>query len=164
MDKLRHIGATLTVATLLSSCAGMDTVVSAPGVSLRHIEALDLGFSGQRFLLGFDVTNPNPFPLPVAAVSYNVELDGLRFATGETPGRFTIPSSGDGEFSISVELDLLKSAPQLLYIVREANRRPIPYELRGQFELDIPLTNPVGFRTSGLVRLQEISRQALQGP
>ena len=99
-----------------------------------------------------------------AARTRQVELDGLRFATGKTPGRFTIPSAGDGEFSISVELDLLKSAPKLLYIVREANRRPIPYELNGQFELDIPLTDPVAFRTSGLVRLQEISRQALQAP
>lgn len=164
MHILKHLGATLVAAILVSSCAGMGTIVSTPGVSLRNIEALDLGFSGQRFLLGFDVTNPNPFPLPVSGVSYNVELDGQRFATGATPGRFTIPAAGDGEFSISVELDLLRSAPQLLYIVREANRRPVPYELRGQFELDIPLTDPVAFRTSGLVSLQEISRQALQAP
>lgn len=164
MNKMQRFGATLSVALLLSSCASMETLVSSPGVSLRNIEALDLGFSGQRFLLGFDVTNPNPFPLPVSTVTYSVDLDGQRFATGASPGRFTVPARGDGEFSISVELDLIRTAPQLLYIVREAVRRPIPYDLKGEFGLDIPLTDPVSFRTSGLVQLQEISRRALQAP
>lgn len=149
---------------MIASCASTGALVSSPGVSLRNVEALDLGFSGQTFLLGFDVTNPNLFPLPVNNVSYSVELDGYRFAAGQTSGSFTVPAGGDSEFSISVELDLIRTAPQLLYIVRDATKKPIPYELKGRFGLDIPLTDPVSFRTSGVVRLQEIGRQALQTP
>lgn len=154
----------LATLCLLMACASTGDLISAPGVSLRNVEITDVDFSGQTFLLGFDVTNPNPFPLPVSTVSYAVELDGYRFASGSTAGGFTVPSSGDAEFAISVEIDLMKSAPQLLFIVRDSVKRDIPYTLRGRFGLDIPLTEPVRFVTSGAIRMQTVSRQALKIP
>jgi LEA14-like dessication related protein len=154
----------LATLCLLTACASTGDLISAPGVSLRNVEIADINFTGQTFLLGFDVTNPNPFPLPVSTVSYAVELDGYRFASGSTAGGFTVPSSGDAEFSISVELDLMKSAPQLLFIVRDSVKRDIPYTLRGKFGLDIPLTEPLRFDTSGVIRMQTVSRQALKIP
>ncbi len=142
------------IAYLISGCAGTDTLIGTPGVSLRNVQMTEVDFSRQTFLLGFDVTNPNPFPLPVNAVSYGVELDGYRFATGETAGNFTVPASSDGEFAISVELDLLRTAPQLLHILREGAKRDIPYELKGELGVDLPFVEPVSFTTSGAVRLQ----------
>lgn len=160
----------LTVTTLflslslLTGCASTGDLFDAPNVSLRNVEVTDLDFSGQTFVLGFDVTNPNPFPLPVKAVSYGIELDGYRFASGSTRGGFTVPASGDAEFAISVELNLLKTAPQLLYLVRDSLKHDIPYTLYGQFGLDIPLTDPVKFTSSGDIRMQAVSRQALKIP
>lgn len=144
----------LLLAAMLSACAGMETMISSPGVSLRDVQVKKVDHSSQTFLLGFDVTNPNPFPLPIKALSYGVELDGYRFATGQTEGGFTVPALGDSEFAISVQLNLLKSAPQLLYIVREGVKRDISYELKGQLGVDIPFTKPVTFETSGEIRLQ----------
>ncbi len=160
----RTIFAAVAAVTLsiLAGCASTGSLVSTPAVDLRNVEATELGFSGQTFLLVFDVENPNPFPLPVSTISYGVELDGYRFATGSTAGSFTVPASGQAEFTISVELDLLKTSPPLLYIVKDALERDIPYELDGSFGLDIPMTDPLRFRTSGAVRLSEISRQALK--
>jgi LEA14-like dessication related protein len=152
----------LLAACCLTSCASTGDLISAPGVSLRNVEMTDVDFSSQTFVLGFDVTNPNPFPLPISTVSYGVELAGYRFASGETRGGFTVPASGDGEFAISVELDLLRTAPQLLYIVRDAVKRDIPYELNGQLGVDIPLTRPVHFKSSGVIRVQTLDRHALQ--
>ena len=149
---------------LLTGCASTGDIVSAPDVSLRNVEVTDLDFSGQTFLLSFDVMNPNPFPLPVSVVSYGVKLDGYSFASGSTSGRFTVPATGDAEFSISVELDLLQTAPQLLYLVRDSLKRDIPYELSGKLGLDIPLTEPVRFQSSGAIRMQAVSRQALKIP
>lgn len=147
---------------LAAGCASTGAFVSAPEVSLRSVEATDLGFSGQTFVLDFDVRNPNPFPLPVRGVSYGVELDGYRFATGSTPASIMVPASGDAGFAISVELDLLRTAPQLLYTVRDSLERDIPYELSGEFALDIPMVESVPFATRGAVSLREISRQALK--
>ncbi|MDH3350294.1 MAG: LEA type 2 family protein [Gammaproteobacteria bacterium] len=155
---LKHHASALIAACLLSACASTGDLISAPSVRLSNIEMTGIDFSGQTFVLDFDVTNPNPFPLPITAVSYGVDLDGLRFATGETEGGFTIPASGDGRFAISVELNLLKTAPQLMYIVRDGVMRDIPYALTGQLGLGIPLTRPVSFESTGDIRLRASAR------
>ncbi|MDH3337393.1 MAG: LEA type 2 family protein [Gammaproteobacteria bacterium] len=144
----------LLASCVLSACAGTGPLISSPGVSLRDVRMTEIDFSGQTFLLGFAVTNPNPFPLPVEAVSYAVDLDGYRFATGQTEGGFTVPARGDSEFAISVELNLLKTAPQLLYVVREGVKRDIPYKLKGKLGVDIPLVQAVAFEAAGELRLQ----------
>jgi LEA14-like dessication related protein len=164
MKNRLKISILLLSLSLLTACASTGDLVSAPNVSLRNVEVTDLNFAGQTFVLGFDVTNPNPFPLPVKAVTYGIELNGYRFATGSTRGGFTVPATGDAGFSISVELNLLKTAPQLLYLVRDSLKHDIPYELSGQFGLDIPLTDPVKFSSSGEIRMQVVSRQALKIP
>ena len=106
--------------SILSGCASMDNLVSAPEVSLKDVEVTDLDLSGQTFVLAFDVINPNPFPLPVKSISYGVDLDGYRFASGSTVASIMIPAAGDANFAISVELNLMRTAPQLLFIVRDS--------------------------------------------
>ena len=150
--KMRSYAGLLLATTLLSACASTGELISAPNVSLRHVQLTDVELSHQTFLLSFDVTNPNPFPLPISTVSYGIELDSQRFASGRTQGGFTVPASGDGEFAISVELNLLKTAPQLLYIVRDGEKRDIAYELKGELGVDIPLVKPMDFESSGAIR------------
>ncbi len=144
----------LLLMLALSACATMpESLVKAPSVNLTNVQVVGLGFTGQTFLLSFDVTNPNPFPLPVRNIDYGVKLAGQRFASGETVSNFTIPASGDASFAISVDLNLLQTAPQLLSIVRDGTRREIDYELAGQFGVDIPLTPPIKYHNSGTIRL-----------
>ena len=138
---------------LLASCAATSTLISVPDVRLTDVAVTSLDFSGQTFRLGFDVSNPNPFPLPVSQVRYGVRLDGQQFAAGETAGNFVVPANGDGEFAISVELDLLKSAPQLLYTVHDGVQRAIPYALEGSLGVDIPFAKPLEFETNGEIRV-----------
>jgi len=152
IPKLRWCAGLLLATTLLSACASTGDLVSVPVVSLRNVQLTDVELSRQTFLLSFDVSNPNPFPLPISTVSYGVELDSQRFASGRTQGGFTVPASGDGQFAISVELNLLKTAPQLLYIVRDGEKRDIAYELKGQLGVDIPLVKPMDFESSGAIR------------
>ena len=147
---------------LLAGCASTGSLVSAPDVNLRNVEATDLDFSEQTFVLEFDVRNPNPFPLPVRSISYGVDLDGYRFATGSTTAEITVPASGEADFAISVELNLMRSAPQLLYIVRDGLKQDIPYTLSGEFALDLPIAEPLRFQTNGSVRMHEVSRRAFK--
>ncbi len=152
-SKRPGVAAMLIAAALLGACAGVDETVGEPRISLREVQLTELEFNRQRFQLDFDITNPNPFPLPVRAVSYGVKLDGHRFASGSTPAVFTVPASGDGGFAISVDLDLMRIAPELLFVVRESARREIPYTLEGKLEVDLPLAKPLRFEEAGLVRL-----------
>jgi LEA14-like dessication related protein len=155
MNVLPVLKGTIIVASLsLASCASLESLVTSPGVSLRNVHVEDLDMDCQIFLMSFDVTNPNPFPLPVSSVDYEVHLDGLPFARGAARSSFSIPAGSDGEFSIRVELNLLQTAPSLLFAVRDGVRKDIPYAVAGKLGLDLPNFRPVDFRSEGDVRFQ----------
>ena len=144
---------------MLSGCASsLENLLKSPTVELTEVELVGLGFSSQTFLLSFDVANPNGFALPIKAVSYGVKLNGQSFASGETASAFSVPANGTSQFGISVDLDLLQTAPKLLTIVRQSVREDVAYELDGELALDIPLTPPVAFRNEGSIRLSSQSR------
>lgn len=146
--------ALLAAFTGLGACETLpENLIEQPEIALRDVQVVGLGLNAQTFLLSFDISNPNPFPLPVKHVSYGVKLDGMRFATGSTPSEISVPADGATQFSISVELDLLNTAPALLSIVREGVRREVPYELQGELGIDIPLTPPVRYRSEGAIQL-----------
>jgi LEA14-like dessication related protein len=112
-----------------------------------------LSFSGQTFLLSFDVDNPNSFPLPIRSVRYHLQLENQTFASGETQADFSVPARGSGEFDISVELDILASAGQLTGVLRSGMRKPVAYELTGSLAVDIPYVKPLPFSTSGVITI-----------
>lgn len=152
--RTRLAGFSLLLATaVLASCAGAGVSIERPAVTLSGVEMSNLSFSGQTFLLSFDVNNPNPFPLPIRTVRYHLQLADQTFASGETQGDFSIPASGDGGFDISVNLDLLKSAGQLGSVLRSGMRKPVAYQLNGSLAVDIPFLKPVPFSTSGVITI-----------
>ncbi|MDH3991164.1 MAG: hypothetical protein OEV34_18665, partial [Gammaproteobacteria bacterium] len=62
----RTIYPALVVLLGLSGCAStMQNLVKSPAVELRAVQVMGLGFNSQTFLLSFDISNPNPFALPV---------------------------------------------------------------------------------------------------
>lgn len=150
--RFRNIGLS-AVACFAAGCASTGVPIEKPGVSLRNVAVTDIDLDGQTFVLDFDVVNPNPFPLPVRSVSYGVELEGLRLASGETQGAFTVPAGGYSHFAITVDVDLMHTAPQLMFIVRDGIYRDIPYALEGSLAIDVPLAKPVSFRSQGSIRL-----------
>ena len=144
----------LLVASALSACASLpQNALQMPNVSLSNVEVVGLGFDGQTFLLSFDVSNPNPVSLPVRHLAYGLKLNGQRFASGETDCEIVIPANGDTTFAINVDLDLLQTAPQLLFIVRDGGRQEIAYEVEGRMGLDLPLVPPIRYRNNGSFRL-----------
>jgi LEA14-like dessication related protein len=159
---IRNIGLS-AVACVAAGCASTGLVVEKPGVSLRHVEVADVDLDSQTFVLDFAVENPNPFPLPVRSIAYGVELDGFRFASGETTSDFVVPAGGDGHFEITVDVDLMRTAPQLMFIVRDGIYRDIPYALEGRFAIDVPFTTPVSFRNEGSIRLSAKELAAERG-
>ena len=150
--RLRKI-ALATVACFTAGCASTGFTVDKLDVNLSNVVVAEIGLDGQTFVLDFDVINPNPFPLPIRSISYGVELEGFRFASGETQGEFTVPANGDSHFAITVDVDLMRTAPQLMFIVRDGIYREIPYALEGKFAIDVPFANPVSFRNAGSIRL-----------
>jgi len=143
----------LIAIVTLSACAGTGEIISSPDVRLVSVEMTSAGFHRQEFLLGFHVINPNPFPLPVESVAYRIRLGDQQFASGETRGKFTVPSNGESSFAISVELDLLKTTTSLSGFIPGNSHEDLTYELNGSFAVDIPFTKPLRFSHSDSIDL-----------
>ena len=139
----------------LSACAGTGTVIDSPRVNLTGVELTSASFRRQTFLLRFDVSNPNPFPLPVKAVEYRVDFDNEKFAGGKTQGSFTIPARGDDSFAISVDLDILSTATHLNSLLGGGFRENVSYELKGSLAVDIPFVSPIPFSSSGVINMTQ---------
>ena len=154
---LRLWGAALT-ALLVSGCAGTGDIVQTPAVELTsvHVKRADLG--SQTFELGFNLDNPNPFPLPVRGIRYQIRVADQQFVGGETVTAMTVPANGAGEFVLTVDLDLISSATQLSSLLRTGLRDNVGYELHGKLDLDLPLAPSVAFRSAGTIVTQAAQR------
>ena len=65
-----------------------------------------------------------------------------------------MPSDGNGQFMISVQLDLLKTTSNLFTFIRTGMSRNINYELSGSLAVDIPFAKPLKFRSGGSIEMQ----------
>ncbi len=144
-------------AVMLSACASLENLVYPPQVSLRSVNVENINFRVQTFVLSFDVTNSNPFPLPISTISYDVKLGGHRFFSGVAASEIMIPASSDGAFAISVDLNILRTAPELMFVLRKGTRHDIPYAVEGKLGIDVPYTKHFKFEDSGLIRLRASS-------
>ena len=144
----------LVMAVLVSACATTETLVAKPSVQLTSVELSKVGISSQIFVLGFEVENPNAFPLPIESVRYRILFDGQKFAGGESPTNFSIPAKGRGTFAMTVETDFLGSAEQITSLLRGGIPEHVEYELQGSLSVDIPLVRPLVFTNSGVIPIE----------
>lgn len=150
-----RISGSLAMALILVSCAATDTLVATPSVRLTNVTLENMSFNKQTFLLGFEVNNPNAFPLPVNAIKYRVQLDDEHFAGGETQAGFTIPARGTDSFAISVELDILNRVNQITSLIAGGMPDNVSYRVEGSLAVDIPFTRPLPFSSSGVISIQD---------
>ena len=84
---VRNSFLSIVALAMLAGCATTETMIAKPTVVLKTVELSKVGISSQTFVLGFEVKNPNAFPLPIESVRYRILFDGQKFAGGETPAR-----------------------------------------------------------------------------
>lgn len=156
MTKAKVIGTVSMLLALaqLSACANQGGLLHPPAVNLTSVEVSEMDFDNQTFLLGFNVSNPNPIPLPIRSVEYRVRLNDQNFAGGETQSDFTIPAGGDEDFVISVDLDLLRSGAQLTSIIRSGVKDNLNYEVHGNLGVDLPMEPVLSFSNTGTIMVQ----------
>lgn len=157
MTKLNHYRwmPILALSGMLAGCAtGTGALISTPAVDLKSVEMEKVTFTAQTFLLGFEVENPNAFPLPVKAVKYRVMFDDERFAGGETQASFTVPANGTDRFMLSVELDIVNAAAEVMSLIKRGMPEHVEYRVDGTLTVDIPFARPLPFSSSGTIQVR----------
>ena len=144
--------ALLLAAVWLAGCSSLPRQLAPPQVELAELRLLQASFDGQRFAIRLVLNNPNPVPIPIRGVDFDVRLAGEGLLEGRSLSPFTMPARGSSSVDIEVFSNLVSSVSRLLtYVQGPANG--LEYEVQGELSLDVPLREPIGFYNRGLVPL-----------
>ena len=89
---------------------------TAPKVHLVKVDIVKAKLIEQRFMLHFRIENPNDFSLPIRGLSYNVSLNNIKLAEGQTSTWFTVPANGRETFKVPVNTNLaIYAGPESRY-------------------------------------------------
>ena len=135
----------------LGGCASLyRTVLEQPEVRLVNLELVELGMVRQQYRLTLQLHNPNPVPLPVDGITYQVRLAGLDLASGATEEGFRIPAGGETQVSMLIDTDLMKMLGQLGNLLSSPSGR-LGYEVTGEVDVGLPFGGRIPFDQSGSV-------------
>lgn len=120
-----------------------------------HLQVLEVGLVGASLLrqdlrLRMRVQNPNDVELPVRGISYEVQLSGETFASGESERDFVVPPLGETDFSLDVSAN---AAAALLRLLGERSSSA-EYRLSGRVHLARGLLRSIPFEHRGELKLR----------
>lgn len=136
----------------LHGCSSLPRQLAPPRAEVVELRLLQAGFDGQRFAVRLDLFNPNPVPIPVRFVEFDVRLAGEGLLDGRSVAPFTLPAGGTEAIEVEIFSNLVSSATRLLAVVQGPSNS-LEYEVQGRLTLDVALREPLGFYHRGQVPL-----------
>jgi LEA14-like dessication related protein len=148
MGRFRAFAGLLALLAL-AACAQIGDTRS-PQVHVVDIRLLQSGLLEQRFRVDLRIGNPNDFDLPLDGLTFELDLNGRRFAEGFTDQAVTVPRLGEARVSVDASTTLLDMIEQALLLgerselsyriegvvyLRGLGRRQVPYERGGRMRL-----------------------------
>ena len=139
----------LLALLVLAACAQIGEIRS-PQVHVVDIRLLQGGLLEQRFGVELRIGNPNDFDLPLDGLTFELDLNGRRFAEGFTNQAVTVPRLGEARISVDASTTLIDMMAQALILgerseisyriegvvyLRGLARRQVPYERGGRLRL-----------------------------
>ena len=134
----------------VSGCASLVEQIEPPQVELVGLQLLTTEMNRQSFRVSLDVSNPNPVPVPIDAINYEVALGGGRLAAGKTEEGFTLPANGKERIRLQLSTDLIGTLARLTQLLR-GPASTVDYEISGS--IAVPLMEPFPFSNSGEVAI-----------
>lgn len=147
MMRIRRLS-TLAVLVLAACSAIAERAFSRPTILVRGVKVRSVGLTGGSIEVSLQISNPNPYPVPVQRATYRFALaDSTEVGQGESATAFTLPAHD----STVVELPLDVSWQGLRAAARDAARDgTVDYRFSGSVTLDTPVGNPnVPFESAG---------------
>ncbi len=138
-------GACVALCVVMAACAPH---FEKPAVTVEKIDYRGGNLLQQDFAVRFNIHNPNTRALPVAGLDAELSVDGDRIAAGAADRPFVVPALGDGQFDMSIHVDMAAGLLKLL-----AHRDELPYALTGKVRIDLPLLRSMPFQSTGSIKL-----------
>ncbi len=145
---IRVLAATMVVA-LLGGCALAR--LEPPRLQVMEVGLLSGDLLKQQLRVKMRVHNPNAVELPVRGITYEVQLSGETFATGESSRDIQVPAMGSAEFDLDVTAN---AAAAVLRMIGDRNRGEPTYRVLGKVRLAKGMIKTIPFDHSGTLKLR----------
>jgi len=147
-----RISTTVLLLGALVAVSGCSTWFSSsfkdPRIQLTKVDVIKARLLEQEFMLTFRIENPNDHSLPIRGLVYDVHLNDIQLATGESSGWMTVPAHGTELYEVPVRTNLWR---HMKYVVRllEKPDSPIQYRLQGEVKTGLMRGRRVHIATNG---------------
>lgn len=122
-----------------------------PRLEVVEVGLLSASVLKQDLRLRMRVHNPNDMELPVRGLTYEVQLSGETFATGESERNIVVPALGQTEFNLDVSANAAAAVLRLLG--DRAGNNP-QYRVLGRLHLSGGLIRSIPFEHKGELKLR----------
>lgn len=138
----------------LSACGGTSiSDAEIPDISLAGLSFAQPGLFEQELTVNLRLKNPNEFDIPVDTLSFALDVNGSRFASGLTRRDFTLPGLGETVVPITIAVptsDLIER------VVAIGTGRRLDYILSGQADIGSWFSTPLQFSRQGKLALPDL--------
>jgi len=123
----------LLLAMLLQACtAGLPGVMETPRVSVQDVALQNVSLASSSAVVLLNISNPNPFPLPLRGIDYSLRLNGRAVAGGQQLQQRNINAGETVPLAIPVQLQLSEVLGLLPGVLQNGQ---VQYELSGGVSL-----------------------------
>jgi len=150
---MRRALAPLTTALLLGGCA-LTPRLTPPALTVVDVQLQGSDLWEQHLKVRMHVQNPNDRALPIKGLEYTLEVEGQRFASGESAASFIVPARGEAEFDMNVTTNLAGTLLKLLARGSDTLSQSVAYRLSGKVSLSQGLLRSLPFDEHGEFKLQ----------
>ena len=119
-----------------------------PEVRLLKVDVVKAKLLEQKFVLRFRVDNPNDMSLPIRGLNYNVKLNGVLLAEGQSDKSFTVPARGHQTFEVPVRTNLWRHLKRIVNSLEDPDE-PISYQLQGEVKTGLMFGRSVHLQRNG---------------
>jgi LEA14-like dessication related protein len=122
-----------------------------PRLEVVEVGLLSASVLKQDLRLRMRVHNPNDMELPVRGLTYEVQLSGETFATGESERNIVVPALGQTEFNLDVSAN---AAAAVLRLLGDRTGNNPQYRVLGRLHLASGLIRSIPFEHKGELKLR----------
>ncbi len=160
----RGLLAGLAAAATMLALAGCETLThrDAPRVNVVGVDPLKGESLELRFVVRLRVQNPNDIGIDFDGVAVDLDLNGMRLASGVSSERGSVPRFGETLIAVPVSVPAFAAVRQLMGLSGVAARGELPYTVSGK--LAGSLFASVRFSHSGTLKLAQQTGSALPEP
>jgi LEA14-like dessication related protein len=138
----------LVLGLAMVGCSLVAPKFERPDISVVSIQLLGGNLLQQKFLVKFDIRNPNDRAIPVKSLHAELNVAGSRLASGDSNSPFVVPPKGTSQFDMTITANV---AAVLLTLSqsRDDHSNSVDYEMTGGASIDLPFLRDLPFHQKG---------------